>query len=490
MNNFSFKDFFSNHKKSIILSCIILVLLILLVFLLRTESVKDFVKDLGIGKPKIENYAETVENDNPNCTLTKIEYPESAFSIGVPNGWFYALDNGTVSIMEDGTNTTAVLIYTAKLQQELTKQDILNTFSTILQQTTEEGEGTFQMQDIVELEESEDEAYADVTATINGYNIKGKMLVSKSKDFVTFKVYWAPTEVFEERESLLKEISGCFARTRVLTDDILLAEQTQEPDEKQVPEGFKTHKGKYFQLDKPSDYAVENEQKDFIQIIKSDQRTVLSYMHTTELKGEYTPRTWAEEMFSQIKEITNITLTDGPVLPSQILGYSAQEFDLSGKMQGIPILGKVTVGVYQPPYSAGETKYASAYGFGQMTIAENWENVKGDLQKIQDSFDFVDMNMMMRKNTLLPIINPIENTRATMTAQSSTYSQSLANAVGDNWLEGMRGYQMVTSPSTGQTYNVPVNSWSVYGPEGSGYYRILPDNTFEKLQLPEVVQAE
>ena len=53
-------------------------------------------------------------------------------------------------------------------------------------------------------------------------------------------------------------------------------------------------------------------------------------MYTTELKGDYTPKFWVEEEFAEIKEITDfLTLTDETVLPSQVLGYSVREFNLS-----------------------------------------------------------------------------------------------------------------------------------------------------------------
>ena len=469
-----FSDFFTKHKKSIIISILLILIVALLGALYLTESLETILKDLGIGRD--EYYAETVENDNPSCSFKRIEYPENAFSIGVPNGWYYAVESGTVSIMEDETNTTAVLIYTAKLQQELTKEDFLNTFSKILKETAEEGGGTFEMQEIQEVEESEDEIYADVIAQINEYDIKGKMHVSKTKDFVTFKVYWAPAEIFEERESFLKEISGCFARTKVLTDDILAAKPKEEV-EKETPEGFKRYKGKYFQLDIPSDFKVDREQKNSIDLVRSDQRTVFTYTYTTELKGEYTPRSWVEEMFSQIKEIKDVTLTDGEVLPSQILGYSVQEFNLSGSMQGTPLVAKITVGVYQPPYS----EYRSAFAIGQMSTTEIWENVKDNLQKMQDSLTFVDSSII-RKNTLLPIVDPTENLRAPITVQSSAYQKGLVTESSEKWVEGMRGYETLSSPSTDLAYQVPINSWSLYGPEGSGYYRQLADGTFEKLQ--------
>ncbi|HQA99030.1 MAG TPA: hypothetical protein PLG10_02240 [Candidatus Dojkabacteria bacterium] len=146
-----FSDFFTKHKKSIIISILLILIVALLGALYLTGSLETILKDLGIGRD--EYYAETVENDNPSCSLKRIEYPENAFSIGVPNGWYYAVESGTVSIMEDETNTTAVLIYTAKLQPELTKEDFLNTFSKILKETTEEGGGTFEMQEIQGIEE-------------------------------------------------------------------------------------------------------------------------------------------------------------------------------------------------------------------------------------------------------------------------------------------------------------------------------------------------
>ncbi len=110
-----------------------------------------------------------------------------------------------------------------------------------------------------------------------------------------------------------------------------------------------------------------------------------------------------------------------------------------------------------------------------------WDNVKDTLQKMQDSFDFVDSSII-RKNTLLPIVEPTENRRAPFTVQSSAYHKGLITESNEKWVEGMRGYETLSSPSTGQTYQVPINSWSLYGPEGSGYYRLLEDGKFEKLQ--------
>ncbi|MGI6423600.1 MAG: hypothetical protein ACOX0X_03240 [Candidatus Dojkabacteria bacterium] len=483
MNNFSFKDFFTKYKKVIIIISTILILtIVLLLTFFLTDSFKGVIKNSGSNpeKESSENryYSATVENDNPNCTLTKIEYPESAFSIGVPNGWLYEVNNGTVSIMEDQTNTTAVFLYTAKLKKDLTKKEFLTAFSTIFKRTIEASNGTFDIQNI---QESENEANADIVSKIDGYDIKGRMSVSQSGEFVTFKSYWAPVKVYAEKEGLLKDICGCFARTRVLTDDVLLAAKNKDSKREQTPAGFQTYKGKYFRLDKPSNFQVTGETDSGIDLTRTDGKAGFSYAYATGFEGAYTPRSWAQKALPEFAKIQNLKLTNGAKLPSQISGHSVQEFSFTGNLSGISVVGKVTVGVYQAPYFGFGTKYSSAFWAIQISTPENWTSVKATLQKMQDSFTITDIGAT-RKNTLLPSNRPMESTRSSVTSKGSTYSSSMSDESSENWAEGMRGYETVTSPSTGQTYDVPLNSWSSYGPEGPGYYRELPNNSLEKLQ--------
>ena len=44
------------------------------------------------------------------------------------------------------------------------------------------------------------------------------------------------------------------------------------------------------------------------------------------------------------------------------------------------------------------------------------------------------------------------------------------------------GYDNVQSPTTGQTYQAPLNAWNETGPDGPGYYRPLPGGSSEKLE--------
>lgn len=492
MNKSSIKEFFKKHKKLIIISSAVLLMLAIcltVAIIIIITTFKGFKQpgseNGGTGGIDIEKeapkksqfYAATVTNDMPACSLTKIDYPESAFSIGVPNGWLYEVNNGTVSIMEDQSNTTAAFLYTAKLKKEFTTNELLNAFSTIFKRTIEASKGTFDLQNI---KSTKDEANGDIVSKIDGYNIKGKMSVSKSGDFAVFKAYWAPVETYGQKEALLKETCGCFARTRVLTDEVLAAAKNKDQKKSDAPAGLQQYKGKYFQLNKPANFNVTGETDSGIDLTRSDGQAGFSYAYATGFSGAYTPKSWTQKALPEFAKIQNLKLTDGPVLPSQISGHKLQEFYFTGNLGGTPVKGKATTGVYQAPYFGVGVRYSSAFWAIQIATPAQWDGVKATLQKMQDSFTIIDIGAT-RKNTLLPANRPMESTRSSITSKSSTYS-SVSDEVGENWAAGMRGYETVSSPSTGQKYDVPLNSWSSYGPEGPGYYRSLPNNSVEKLQ--------
>jgi len=53
--------------------------------------------------------------------------------------------------------------------------------------------------------------------------------------------------------------------------------------------------------------------------------------------------------------------------------------------------------------------------------------------------------------------------------------------LSENWTEAIMGYENVYSPSIGEHYLAPLNSYWETGPEGGGYYRELPGGGYEKL---------
>ena len=54
--------------------------------------------------------------------------------------------------------------------------------------------------------------------------------------------------------------------------------------------------------------------------------------------------------------------------------------------------------------------------------------------------------------------------------------------LSEKWSEAILGYENVYSPTTGEHFQAPLNSYWESGPDGGGYYRELPGSGFEKLE--------
>lgn len=54
--------------------------------------------------------------------------------------------------------------------------------------------------------------------------------------------------------------------------------------------------------------------------------------------------------------------------------------------------------------------------------------------------------------------------------------------LSEKWSEAILGFENVYSPTTGDHYLAPIDSYWDTGPEGGGYYRTLPGGGFEKLE--------
>ncbi len=66
-------------------------------------------------------------------------------------------------------------------------------------------------------------------------------------------------------------------------------------------------------------------------------------------------------------------------------------------------------------------------------------------------------------------------------ADPSNQSDNPDVDLSENWSEAILGYENVYSPSTGEHFMAPLNSYWAGGPEGGGYYRELPGGGYEKL---------
>ena len=398
------------------------------------------------------------------CPLPKKDYPEYAFSIGVPKGWIAEVDNGTIQIMEDETNTTAAFLYTAKLDKDLSPTEFLNSFADVFRTVIEGSGGSFSL---AKISGDQTKATAGTIATVEEGQLAGQFLVEKESGFVTLKVYWAPKAKLTQKEAALKEVTGCFARTIVL-DEQLLAKAGSN-NKKQNPT-LTAYKGQYFKVLLPEGWKVTGETDSGIDTSNADGSAGYSYAYVTGTPSAIKPATWASQQL-QATGISQAKLYNTKSLPAQIQGQEIKEFDFSGVFKSKQVTGKTTVGVYNTP-NYGFGSYGSA--FMGIQIAENslWEEVKSLTVQMQNSLEIIDIGS--RKNIQLPPNRPIESVGGDALISSGQYRDAVNDKASQNWQEAMSGYEQVASPSTGTTYDAPLNSWNATGPDGAGYYRELP----------------
>ncbi|OGC59668.1 hypothetical protein A2890_02060 [candidate division WWE3 bacterium RIFCSPLOWO2_01_FULL_53_14] len=82
-------------------------------------------------------------------------------------------------------------------------------------------------------------------------------------------------------------------------------------------------------------------------------------------------------------------------------------------------------------------------------------------------------------------VSQLRPTTSGVSLPSSDPSSSRDNpevSLSDKWTEAIMGYENVYSPSTGEHYEAPLNSYWDTGPDGAGYYRSLPGGDYERLE--------
>ncbi|MEI8142999.1 MAG: hypothetical protein WCG48_00020 [Candidatus Berkelbacteria bacterium] len=414
------------------------------------------------------------------CSLPQQEIKESAFTIGVPAGWLYELNNGTVSIMKDTSNLEGAFLYTAKLTKEdISAKEFLTASSGFFTKSVAAEGGTFTVTNIKEID---GDAEGTIVASLNNTPIAGVYKVEKEGNFVTLRAYYAPEKDIETSRNNLKEVVGCFSRTTTLTTDILTAIKAKEEVAKATPSGFTKYTGKYFSLSLPSGYKVTGESDSGIDISRNDMSAGFSYAYVTGAKGPYTSESWTSYALPKFASIGNLSLGSGQNVPSEIAGMKVQEFPFTGVLSGTTnVKGKVTTGVINTT-DFGMGSSTSAFWAIQVAKPEVFGSVSSILQTIQDSVTIIDIGDI-RKKAMLPPNRPIESSGSSIPSKNP--GASVSDESSNDWADAMHGYQTMESPTTGEKFDVPLNSWNETGPDGPGQYIKLPNGDTQKLQEVE-----
>lgn len=412
------------------------------------------------------------------CSLPKVEVKESAFTIGVPKNWLYELNNGTISIMKDKSNTEGAFLYTAILKKDISVADFLTTSAGFFTKSVATEGGTFK---VIDVKSEKDKASGTIVASLNNIDITGSYSVAKEGNFVTLRAYYAPVSDIDQSRKNLEETVGCFTRTTVLNDSDIAAVKAKQ-EKTGTTSGLSKYTGKYFSTLLPSDFKVTGETDSGLDMSRNDMAAGFSYAYVTGAKGPYTPKSWGEYALPKYANIQSLSLGDGSTVKSDIPDMTVQAFDFTGLLAGsTDVKGKVTVGVINTT-DLGLGSSASAFWAIQIAKPSVWSSVAEELQQIQDSLTIIDIGDTRRK-TMLPPNRPMES--STSGSSITSNGESVSSESSQNWADAMRGYTETESPSTGDKFDVSLNSWNTGGPDGPGYYRDLPSGDLEKLTTSE-----
>ncbi len=427
------------------------------------------------------------QNANPAaayvCPFPVTNAPELAASYGVPEGWQVEKSNGTLAIMEDERNLTAAFVYTAKLEKDLSAETFLNQFGKIFDTAVTDAGGSFSLGQVTVTGNT---ATASAQASVSEGDLQGVFATSKDPGFVTFTAYWAPVDTFAAKEATLQDVVHCYTRSTSLTDAQLTAAATakQAADQENTaaaqgsnPWGaFSAGSDGAFSFQAPASWtsnANSAGESSGLALDAPGSDASVAFLYNLGRYGAADPEEFAR---------TTMAVTYGiqATLSNHQTVDGVDVYDFHGTFSGKDVNGAVAVRI--EPY---QTFFAHYLGV-MIANADKWTTYAPTLNQIQASIRLTDAGQELSSLPDIPNYDSAalfgENAGA---GSSVTSSQSYKDAVDDqasqNWEDAMLGFQTMESPSTGDHYDVPLNSYNPTGPNGGGYYRKLPGGGLEQL---------
>lgn len=410
-----------------------------------------------------------------SCPFPATSVPEHGYAYGKPEGWRVDFDDtGILEILkEEGKDTTAAFIYTARLEANLSPSDFLNQFGQAFKKGITEDGGIFSHEEPVV---NGNRAEAKLSARVENIDVRGSFGVEKTSDFVTLKGYWAPVKELADEEEILKQILRCYSRKVALTDKELRESSAEAAglvsfsDEKKSPWGsFVSKSDGQFEFEIPSGWnskVSESLGESPVTSLTLDAPTGDASVAFVVNMNRYGVTNSAE--FAQVVLGVNfgVQANLGKHETVNNSGRAVDVYDFTGTFQGFSVAGTISINVQ--PFQTFYVHYAGI----QMALSEKWAAYAPFLNVIQGTIRFIDASGALAS---LPSL-PRYTTETLFGASPSAVAKAKKNDSNplDKWADAMRGYEEVESPTTGQRYDAPINSWNPTGPEGAGYYRQLP----------------
>lgn len=374
------------------------------------------------------------------CTLPTLTDGYVGFTVGHPVGWTLDYDKGVIEVNRDA-RTAAVVVPVGRGHSE--QQVLTSLAATLTDSARRRG-------DVLHVEREE------ISGTVRGTAVKGRLVSRKG----LVHGGWAPAASWDADRATIDAIAACWEPARGTP----LVGGTRTASD---PAGSTT-----WHHVLPVGWNVAGATSRGIDL-QLDANDGVSFGYLTGMFGSQTPDGFASfVMKSAQHRDARLTAAYEVATEADALGHrwAIKCFEYTATASGRPIRAKLTVGV--------SNSWGSWSGMAALRMAEvsRWDALAAVTAVVQESIRILDAKP--GKGLRLPANNPNETVLPSRDA-------GVDDRLSREWEAATLGFDETKSPTTGETYLMPLSSWDATGSDGAGYYRALPGGGRERLEVGE-----
>lgn len=383
-----------------------------------------------------------------DCELETVRDRFIGFRIGRPSGWQMDATGGAIVVKEDPAGRTLAIVYPVVPEGGADQAELFRGYGRVLSAAAEGDGGGLKFK----LEENSARGvFGTVRGNFGGGPVEGRASVTPLEDQIVFSTYWAPPDELGSEEADLAEIVSCYR--------------------KEGGEPLVRRQGQFFAASMPEDWKVTGETQNGIDISAPGDDAGVSFAYVTNIPGATDADGFRDYTLGSIPGLSDIdyAATQDLGTTTDDLGteWTQRASEFTATFDGRDVRGVVTVAV-------GNTQYGSSGGLSSIRVAEvgKYDEFAGVIAAVQESIVLTSApggggggsGVTLAPNR--PDDNPLTS--------SYEYRNQVQDRLSQDWQEATMGYENVESPSTGEQYQAPLNSYDPAGPDGPGYYRELP----------------
>jgi hypothetical protein len=387
------------------------------------------------------------------CVLPTYSDAYLGFRVGRPASWRLSYIDGVVHVAPDASGREEALVYPVRLALGATAETLSRSYVSALNDALATRGGTLRL------------SGSDLSGTIGGAPVTGEIRTRPASGVLVLYGGWSPSARWSQERATILAVGQCYSsipakllqRATRTASDVNLGSTTFEYA---LPEGWR--------VDGVTPRGID---------LALDRTTLVSYAYLTGSFGEQTPESFADLIFGSLGYTVRIVTSEGLGAATDPLGYRWTEkgFEFDGQGGGQALHGVLTVAV--GTFTLGGYATSNAMASLRQSSPDRWESMAAITAVVQESIRIVDARP--GQGVLLARNNPLDSSSI---LSSYEYKSAVDARLSSQRQEAIMGFENVRSPSTGTTYQAPLNAYDPTGPSGPGYYRPLPGGGRELLQ--------